>query len=127
MPEHVHLLIRPRGPDADIARIRQAIKEPVGRRAIKFLQEHFPEWIERLSRRRGKKVERLLWQSGGGYDRNITSAPALTAVVDYIHMNPVRRNFVAGPADWFWSSARWFENRDKSPVRLDPIPAEWLA
>ncbi len=30
------------------------------------------------------------------------------ASVDYIHMNPVRRKLCKTPADWRWSSARWY-------------------
>jgi hypothetical protein len=42
MPEHVHLLIWPRQATYDIAKIRQAIKEPVGRKAIAYLEKHSP-------------------------------------------------------------------------------------
>ena len=34
MPEHIHLIVWPRRPVYDIAEIRQAIKEPVGRDAF---------------------------------------------------------------------------------------------
>jgi len=37
MPEHVHLIVRPRETEYDIADIRKAIKAPVGSKAIKYL------------------------------------------------------------------------------------------
>jgi hypothetical protein len=40
-------------------------------------------------------------------------------------MNPVRKKLVVDSRDWFWSSARYFSGGD-SPIRLDPIPPEWL-
>jgi putative transposase len=109
MPEHVHLILHPRRNEYDIAEIRQAIKEPVGRNAMKFLARHAPHWLPRLTRRRGRRRERLFWQSGGGYDRNIQTAKTLRAAIEYIHMNPVRRGLVERAVDWKWSSAAWYE------------------
>ena len=125
MPEHVHLIVRPRGAVYDIAVIRRAIKEPVGRDAFKHLRRHAPEWIPRLTRRRGKRRERLFWQSGGGYDRNITEPGALLAMIEYIHLNPVRRGLVEQARDWEWSSAAWFEGVGTPPILPDRIPPEW--
>jgi putative transposase len=73
MPDHVHLIVWPRKPVYKIENILSAIKEPTGRRAVAFLAENAPHWLARISRRRGKKVERHFWQPGGGFDRNIRS------------------------------------------------------
>ena len=54
-----------------MAKILQAIKEPVGRLAVKHIRLHAPEWLARITRRRGRRAERLFCQSGGGFDRNI--------------------------------------------------------
>jgi putative transposase len=126
MPEHVHLLVHPRGSNYDMSAIRRAIKEPVGRRAIAYLRKNSPRYLPRLTRRRGDREERLFWQSGGGYDRNITSSESLFAAVDYIHLNPVRRGLVERASAWRWSSAGWFESKTASPVEMDLIPPEWL-
>ena len=125
MPEHIHLLIGPRRADADVAAILKAIKGPVGRRAIDYLTAHAPEWLPRLTRRRGGKVERLFWQSGGGYDRNIWSPAVLRAAIDYIHTNPVRRGLVARARDWTWSSAGWFEGGEPPLLVPDRLPLAW--
>jgi len=126
MPEHVHLIVYPRRKKYDIAEIRQAIKEPVGRQAMRYVREYRPEWLPKLSRRRGKREERLFWQSGGGYDRNIKEPQTLNSMIEYIHMNPVRRGLVERAVDWEWSSAACLEDIGASPVSLDPIPPEWL-
>lgn len=55
-----------RRPAYDIADIRKAIKSPVGSKAIKYLLAEAPDWIPRITRKRGKKTERLFWQAGGG-------------------------------------------------------------
>jgi putative transposase len=125
MPEHTHLLLYPNKPDYDIARIRHAIKHPVGERAIRFLERESPEWLTPITRRRGKKSERLFWQSGGGYDRNIDNPKALASEAEYIHMNPVRRGLVERAQDWKWSSAGWYLGTPMNQLGVDPIPPEW--
>jgi putative transposase len=126
MPEHVHLLVHPRRVDYDIALILQAIKEPVGRRAIGFLERHSRVWLRRVTRQRGNRVERLFWQSGGGYDRNIETPAVLQAEIQYIHMNPVRRGLVQRAVDWKWSSAGHYELGIHGPLAIDPIPWDWV-
>ena len=127
MPEHVHLIVRPRPAVSDIALIRKAIKSPVATSALAWLEDLAPHWLPRLTRARGEKTERLFWQSGGGYDRNITEPKTLAAAIDYIHMNPVRRGLVERAEDWPWSSAAWYLRGGECPLTPDPIPPEWLA
>ncbi len=126
MHEHVHLIVRPRRAVYDIAAIRRAIKQPVGRRAITYLRRNAPEWLVKVTRRRGARTERLFWQSGGGFDRNIERGATLLAMIDYIHLNPVRRGLVERASDWYWSSAGWYLLGREGPIRIDAIPPEWL-
>jgi putative transposase len=126
MPDHSHVIVRPRQPDYDIALIRKAIKEPVGRKALKHLRVHAPHWLARVERRRGSRSEYLFWQSGGGYDRNINEPATLERMIDYIHLNPVRRSLVRRGWEWKWSSACWYAGTGTPPIRLDPIPPEWV-
>ena len=86
---------------------------------------HAPEWLPRITVRRGRRVERHFWQPGGGCDRNITEPSTLRAMIDYIHLNPVRRGLVTRARDWRWSSAAWFEGLESNDLIPDPIPPEW--
>ena len=43
MPEHVHVIVWPMRGEYDIAILRQRIKDPVGRRAIDYLEVNAPE------------------------------------------------------------------------------------
>ena len=117
MPEHVHLLINPGNAANRVSRFLQAIKEPVGRKAIAFLKENAPDWLPRITVREGKRVRHRFWQPGGGYDRNVTTTVTLRAMIEYIHANPVRRGLVSKAEDWEWSSARWFAGI--RPVKID--------
>jgi putative transposase len=107
MPEHVHLLIHPRGPRPKVGRIVGHIKEAVARKAIGYLESHARHWLPRITVREGERVRRRFWQPGGGYDRNVVQPSTVHQMVDYIHANPVRRGLVARAEDWEWSSARW--------------------
>jgi hypothetical protein len=57
------------------------------------------DWLEKITRRRGTRTERLFWQSGGGFDCNITSGKTLLPRIDYIHNNPVRRRLCVRARD----------------------------
>lgn len=126
MPEHVHLIVRPRRPVYDVDDILQAIKEPVGRKAIAWLRKHAPQWLPRVAVSKGARARYRFWQQGGGYDRNIVEPRALLEMIEYIHMNPVRRGLVEQASQWKWSSAAWYLNGTECPILLDPIPPEWL-
>jgi putative transposase len=125
MPEHAHIILYPYASEYDMGRILETIKRPVGRRAIAYLEESQSPWLARLTRKRGQRTERLFWQSGGGYDRNITAPRTLLRMIDYTHENPLRRGLVTDPRDWHWSSVRHYTGGD-SPIPIDPIPPEWL-
>src|SRR4051812_46977756 len=124
MPDHVHLILHPRSFPYDIASIRKAFKSPVARRAINFIEEHSPGWIPRITRIRAGKSERMFWQSGGGFDRNITESRTLGLMIDYIHLNPVRKRLVNDPLEWKWSSARTILRNESTPLEVDPIPED---
>jgi len=125
MPDHVHLIIFPRAEQYAISRILETIKRPVGFRAIRHLEATASSWLARVTRQRGQRCERLFWQSGGGYDRNITSPKTLLRMLDYLHENPVRKGLVARCQDWLWSSAAHYVG-GSSPLAIDAIPPEWL-
>ncbi len=126
MPDHVHLIIHPRQSHYDISAVRRLIKEPVARKAIAWLKENAPEWLPRIERQRGTRKEYLFWQSGGGYDRNITEGSTLLKMIDYVHENPCRPQLVTRASEWKWSSAAWYVDQSIVPLMPDSIPPEWL-
>jgi putative transposase len=91
------------------------------------MKENAPEWIAKITRQRGKKTERLFWQSGGGYDRNIDNPKTLWKMIDYIHANPIRRELVKRAIDWEWSSATWYETQVQynGLLPIDEMPEAW--
>ncbi len=53
LPDHVHLLIFPEEEAADMGQILKAIKAPVARKGIAYLAKNAPDWLPRITRRRG--------------------------------------------------------------------------
>lgn len=108
MPEHVHLLIHPRHETYDVSAILKSIKLPVAKRANSL--SSCREIGERLT---------PFWQSGGGYDKNLTTSESIWSIIDYIHSNPVRRNLVTSADRYEWSSASAYVNRNSSNELVD--------
>jgi putative transposase len=117
MPDHVHVLVYPGDAPEQMSAFLRAMKEPVARKAIRYLKSQGSEWLARLTVPEGRRVRHRFWQPGGGYDRNVTGIETLRSMIDYIHANPVRRGLVARAEDWEWSSARWY-------ARLRPVKIE---
>ena len=122
MPEHVHLLIRPRQVKYQMKRILAALKRPVSSQAKAYLisTDNTP-WLRRLTVRKGAKEVFRFWQPGGGYDENLWDDRPILEVIDYIHANPVRRGLVEQPTDWPWSSARFWAEDPSALIAMDPL------
>ncbi|HUU18090.1 MAG TPA: transposase [Sedimentisphaerales bacterium] len=124
MPEHAHLLICPRKPDYSISQILLSIKQSVSRKAIIYLKKHNPNGLKSLATGQKNRPYHF-WQSGGGYDRNITSPQTIINAVRYIHNNPVRRELVASAEQWYYSSIRDWQGTGcgQMPIDFDSFPA----
>lgn len=134
MPEHVHVLLWPpyhlieHNSDPSIkacpnqGRIRgilSSIKLPVGKKAISYLTQHNPAYLSKLEFSDADGTSHRFWQPGSGYDKNVVETEALHAMIEYFHMNPVRRGLVNRPEDWKWSSARDWMGMEGSPILVD--------
>ncbi len=119
MPEHVHLVLLPQ-PNVRMQDILKAIKQSVSRRALTWLADNEPRFLERLADVRidGSKTHRF-WQRGGGYDRNLRSVADIYEKIEYVHNNPVRRQFITRPEDWAWSSAHAWKTGIDKPIAID--------
>jgi putative transposase len=108
MPEHVHLLVRPKSTESKVSRLLARTKQPTSKGIKALLVEAGSSLVEKLTvqERPGKFCFRF-WQEGPGFDRNIFSTDALSASIDYVHNNPVKRQLCRRATDWKWSSARF--------------------
>jgi putative transposase len=103
MPEHVHLLVHE--PERSTLSVAvQMLKQIVGRKLPP--DEGTPFWQRRY------------------HDRNIYSAKAFTAALQYIHRNPVTRGLCARPQDWHWSSCLHYLTGVEGTVEIE---SQWTA
>lgn len=121
MPEHVHLLLRPRQRAYSVEKIRSAIKGPFAIEALKWLKVHQPDLAAKPVLRNGKS---RYWQDGKGHYRNLWTPPAIWSSIRYIHGNPVARKLCETPPDWEWSSARFYEGLFPVAFPVDRCPIE---
>lgn len=125
MPEHVHLVLLPHR-DVRIASILTTMKQSVSRRAINWLRQNSPEYLDRLHdvQPNGKQSYRF-WQRGGGYDRNLRSTRDIHEKILYVHQNPVRRGLANSPEQWKWSSATSWRSGSDQLISMDraSVPA----
>jgi putative transposase len=107
-----------------------AVKRPYSYRIKQLLIQANSPLLERLTvqERPGKMAFRY-WQAGPGYDRNLNTPEAVAGSIEYIHLNPVRRQLVRDPLEWRWSSWRFYasDGRDRDPAlpEIHGLPAEF--
>jgi putative transposase len=119
MPEHIHLLVEPKLPESSMTEVLVALKNPFASTVIKRWRTLDAPVLDRIHDEKGKA---RFWMPGGGYDRNLYSPAEVEEKIEYIHMNPVKRNLVSSPLEWKWSSARWFAGiRDEGWPTIDPV------
>ena len=107
-PDHIHALIHPLNEVYEMEVIVKAIKQGVSNRSKS------QGWISTD-----------LWESGGGYDRNIFSEHARQKAIDYIHRNPVTNGLVESSVDHFWSSALWYHTGEEGPIKCRYYSSLW--
>ncbi len=56
------------------------------------------------------------------YDFNVWSESKRLEKLQYMHGNPVKRRLVENPADWPWSSWRFYHLGDTSVLAMDRVP-----
>lgn len=103
MPNHCHVLVKPKEREYEIPRILKELKSPVAKQAF-ALRPDIREMC--MVERSGRKPEYRLWQPGGGYDRNIYSEEAAKNAIEYIHQNPVKKELCNDADTWEFSSAK---------------------
>ena len=117
MPEHVHLILVPKLPEAPMPKVLSAVKRRFAEHVLRRWKQLNAPILDRVRTPTGRY---RFWQSGGGYDRNIRDEAELFEKIEYIHMNPVKRSVVGDPTDWKWSSAQWYADQSDGVLEIDP-------
>jgi putative transposase len=124
MPEHVHLLVRPRRTEYRISDFLYAVKKPVAERIIATLRQEKSPLLTKLEVSAEGRRRYRFWLGGGGFDGNLWTWPKIIQKARYCHMNPVKRRLVKSPEQWRWSSFRWLElgRVENEPLKID----DWI-
>jgi putative transposase len=117
MPEHAHILARPR--EARMVPALVSIKVSLGMRVIARWRALRATILQRITLADGRA---RFWQPGGGFDRVVRDDAAFSRAVRYIHRNPVERGLALRAEDWRWSSVRWWMGRREGELACDPPP-----
>jgi REP element-mobilizing transposase RayT len=120
MPEHIHLIIWLLGKST----ISDVMKDFKKYSSVRIREELYAEGNKKLisifrNCARGYKGQDFkLWMDR--FDRVAIYTPrVLKQKIDYIHLNPVRRNLVKDILDWKYSSARNYYLNDHSVIKVD--------
>lgn len=106
MPDHLHMLCTMPNNDADF---------PKRIKLIKYYFSYHIAKTESISKSRLKKGERGIWQRRF-WEHCIRNEEDYLAHIDYIHMNPVRHEYVEKVKDWQYSSFHRFVTDGLLPV-----------
>ncbi len=101
----------------------QIFKQYIGRHGKQRLRDVWRRrqslWSEPLNRWARGSFDKQNVMNTRGYDRNIFTERQLRVKLDYCHKNPITRDLVDDPADWKWSSYRFYEFADRSVLPID--------
>jgi putative transposase len=105
MPEHVHLLMSEPA-KGNPSKVLQVLKQQVARRLLKHnsRDEQLPAthfWMRRF------------------YDFNVWSGDKIPEKLNYMHLNPVKREIVNHPKDWSWSSWLFYTTGESGLIAID--------
>lgn len=118
MPDHVHLLVWPRRAEYSISSFLLAVKQPVSRYVLRFCRQNQPQKLESMATGQKRRPYRF-WQAGGGYDRNIVERDTAWHEIEYINLNPLRRELVEHAAYWYYSSYKDWNTDESGPIEVD--------
>ena len=119
MPNHVHLVVHPES-DSDLGRIIGEVKARSAGRILRILRTQKAPTLRRLRTCKSGKERYSFWQARC-YDHNCRSLDTVREKINYCHLNPVRAGLVVHPADWKWSSYRWYYDLDDIVLDIDGI------
>ena len=125
MPSHLHAIIKPQ--NSQIGEILQQLGSYTAHEILKKLRENNQKELLDLfqQKRRNQRHEHSIWQDIQA--KNIYSLDFLWQKMEYIHMNPVAKdwNLVKDRADYVYSSAGHYDYGRKPLIEVTDIN-EWL-
>ncbi len=122
MPTHLHLIVFDQMWDS--ARLEKTVtdfRKFTGKQLIDFCRDEMPPcFTAAFVAAAGDDREHRFWQPTR-HPETIGTETFHKQKRDYLHDNRRRKGLVIHPADWRWSSARWYEAGKDSDVPITPV------
>ena len=117
MPEHIHLLLSE--PELGTpSTVMQVLKQRTARALLPKCRDPRQTYLF------GEAPPRAPFWQARFYDFNVWSQKKRVEKLQYMHNNPVKRELVASPEQWRWSSYRFYELQEPGLVRVNEGWAE---
>jgi REP element-mobilizing transposase RayT len=113
MLNHIHLIIQ----SPDVSGAIRDFKSYTAKELLKNIKETEPSILELFRLQNGSYD---FWQKTN-MPELIETDYFLQQKLDYIHQNPVRKQYVSQPDHWIWSSAGYYENEEGGMIKIDPL------
>ncbi|RJO65912.1 MAG: hypothetical protein C4523_14870 [Myxococcales bacterium] len=113
MLNHLHLIVHA----PDVAGFVHAFKRFTSRALLDNVRTHEPKALELFETEQGSHE---IWRRTN-MPELIEEEKFFRQKLEYIHNNPVRKQYVYQPEDWYWSSARYYLRNEPGPIPLDPL------
>lgn len=122
LPDHFHLLLRPR--DGDVSGLLQKIKSLTARRIVENLKTNRREKTLAALRktRPGRRAHSYQVFQESFRDLQLWSPWLIKQKIDYIHKNPIKEKRAENVAAYRWSSWPAVYQRRADPIAVDPLP-----
>lgn len=115
MPSHLHLIIS--SESNDLSSIMADFKKHTSKQVIKILgeiNESRKEWLLRAFSNAAKGLSKVknykVWKEGN-HPILLDSSKLIDEKLNYIHMNPIENEIVDEPSNYWYSSARDYEEK----------------
>jgi REP element-mobilizing transposase RayT len=122
MPTHLHAIMF--DVDFDSERLKHSLDDMrkfTGRQLLDHAGTHLPDAFTEVFRARaGKDRQRRFWQPTQ-HPVGIFSEKFWKQKMDYLHFNPCRKGLVRDPEDWRFSSALFWETRQRTDVVIADV------
>ncbi|MCZ7647134.1 MAG: transposase [Planctomycetota bacterium] len=115
MPDHVHALLRPAEPGR-LSPFMQLWKRESSRHIHAFLR--LGGGAAPFGARVRDDAGRVHCWNKRYYPFNVYSMKKAIQKLEYMHHNPVRQGLAEDPCAWAWSSARYWQQGIRPPVRM---------
>ena len=112
MPDHVHAVLTTHV-DSTISSFLHAWKKASSYRIKRFYEQQLTHYQDMCPK------NSPLWQANF-YDFNLETEDKLNEKLDYMHNNPVTAKIALNPAEWIWSSARFYDFGEDVGVTVTP-------